>query len=157
MNTTSRVLALCALTAALTACGDEADDYRAMTPGQVCALLPTDEANTLMKGITEDRLTQKEETSVDLPACRYGTIEGKPYLRVSIHQSSQVKDSEDVTSTKIADQQALQRPADTSCSVLFPLAEHLYLLTIVESWDATEETCSPAEKAAETAYRNLTR
>lgn len=126
-----------------------------MTPAQVCALLPVDKARDLMKDVTDEKLTAAEETSVKLPACRYGSREGKPYLRVSIHQTSQLKEGGDVTTATVAGQKALQEGSDGSCSVFIPLDDNLYLLAIAESWDADKDTCPIARDALETAYPKL--
>lgn len=153
-----RCLVLCGLVAVLVACGsagDDAKDYRAMTEDEVCALLPVDEARDLMKDITDESLNATKETLVDLPACRYGSGDGRPYLKVSIHQSSQIKARDDVTTTTVLGKEALERDADGSCSVFVPLAEHLYLLALVESWDPDKDTCPVAWKAAKSAYPRL--
>lgn len=156
MTITGRCLVLCGLLTALTACGESDKDYRAMPATEICELLPVDKVRDLMKDITDERLDASEERSVDLPACRYGSGEGKPYLRISVHQSSRLEEGGDVVSTTVADQKALQEDSGGSCSVFVPLAENLYLLTIVEAWDPAKDPCPVAHQAAGTAYPKLT-
>ncbi|MGH3756922.1 hypothetical protein [Actinophytocola sp.] len=153
-------LALCGLAAFLAACGDDTDagaaDYREMSPDEVCELVTVDEARDLMTDITDESLTPTKETSVGLPACRYGSGEGKPYLKVSIHQSSQLEVGGDVVATTVAGQEVLQEDTGGSCSVSVPLDEVLYLLAIVESWDPDKDTCPVARDAIAKASPRLT-
>lgn len=158
MGITRRCVVLCCLAVVLTACGDDAEpvDYKAMTPDEVCELVTVDEARELMKGITDEPVAAKNDTkpgvSGDLPACRYESGEGNPYLQVSIYQSSGVG-GDKIT---VAGQDARrQRPDDHSCSVSIPLEERLSLLAIVESWDPREESCTPASQALEKAFPRL--
>jgi len=161
MTIIRRCLVLCGLAAVLVACGSDDDagdakDYRETTAAEVCDLMTVDEARDLMKDFTDESLTATEETSVGLPACRYGSGDGKPFLRVSVHQSSRLKAGGDVVATTVAGQQALQEDQDRSCSVFVPLSDNLYLLVIVESWDPANDTCPVAREAAGKAFPKLT-
>lgn len=150
-----RFLLVCGLLAVLTACGQDADDYRSMSPEDVCGLLTADEARGMMAKISDDPIDPAGEMMGQLPGCRYGSEDGKPYLTVSIHQSSQVKAGEKEKVT-VAGQDALEEDSDGSCSVFVPLEEPLYLLAIAESWDPAKDACPVARAAAEKAYPRLT-
>jgi uncharacterized Zn-binding protein involved in type VI secretion len=160
-----RCLVLCGLAALLVACGDDTsgdtggdtakgtEDYRAMTPDQVCELVTIAEARGLMKDFTdeEDTLAVTKETHVGLPACRYGSGDGKPYLQVAVYQTSR---SGGATVT-VAGQHAAQDGRRGSCAVRIRLAESLYLQALVESWDPSADACPAGRDAMSKAYPRL--
>jgi hypothetical protein len=165
MGFVGRCVVLCSLTVVLTACGDDGDtgsgagggDFREKTPKEICGLVTVAEARDLMKDLADedDPIDPAEETSVSLPACRYGSEDGKPYLRVSIQQTSKAG-GDDPTRTTVAGQEALQQSSDGSCSVFVPLEDNLYLLAIAESWNPEKDACPAARGAVEKAYPRLT-